>query len=76
MNALKAARIALVLLGFSCVLNAQMKVYAIKSARLFDGVSGTLVEPGLVVVSDGKIQSVGGRVIPPGATVVDLCPAS
>jgi len=72
MKALKAARIALVLLGFSCVLNAQMKVYAIKSARLFDGISGTLTEPGLVVVSHGKIQSVGGRTIPPGATVVDL----
>jgi hypothetical protein len=28
---------------------------------VFDRVAGTLPEPGLVVVSDGKIQSVGER---------------
>ena len=32
-----AARIVLVLLIFSNALNAQMKVYAMKSAKLFDG---------------------------------------
>ena len=72
MKASNTARIAFVLLSFSFVLNAQTGSWAIKAARLFDGISGTLVEPGLVVVSDGKIQSVGGRTIPPGATVVDL----
>jgi imidazolonepropionase-like amidohydrolase len=72
MKASNAAGIAVVLLSFSFVLNAQTRTLAIRSARLFDGIGGTLLEPGLVIVSDGKIQSVGGRTIPPGATVVDL----
>jgi cytosine/adenosine deaminase-related metal-dependent hydrolase len=67
-----AAKIAFVLPGRSGTLHAQTRLYAINAARLFDGISGTLLEPGLVVVSDGKIQSVGGRTIPPGATVIDL----
>jgi len=49
----------------------QDHVYAIKAARLFDGVNDRLMEPGLVVVSKGKIESVGGAV-PAGATVIDL----
>jgi hypothetical protein len=60
------------LVGFSCALNAQTRTYAIKSTRLFDGIGSMLLEPGLEVVFDGKIQSVGGRTIPPGATLVDL----
>ena len=35
-------------------LDAQDRVYAIKAARLFDGVDDRLVEPGLVVVSGGE----------------------
>ncbi len=46
-------------------------VYVIRAARLFDGKSDRLIQPGLIVVSDGKIQSVGGQV-PPAATVIDL----
>jgi len=38
---------------------------------MFDGKSDRLVEPGLIVVSEGKIQSVGGTV-PPGAKLIDL----
>src|SRR5262249_10615271 len=36
---------------------------------------GRMIEPGLVVVADGKIQSIGGAV-PAGATVIDLGDAS
>lgn len=51
---------------------AQPGVVAIRAARLFDGTSEKIVAPGLVVVSGGTIQSVGGLTIPPGATVIDL----
>ncbi len=51
---------------------AQPKTYAVKAARLFDSSTGALVEPGLVVVADGKIQSVGARDVPPSATLIDL----
>jgi imidazolonepropionase-like amidohydrolase len=51
-------------------LSAQ-SVYVLKAARLFDGANGTLQQPGLLVVSGSKIQSVGGQV-PPNATVIDL----
>lgn len=44
---------------------------AIKAARLFDGKADTLVSPGLVVVSDGKIVQVGGSA-PAGARLIDL----
>jgi imidazolonepropionase-like amidohydrolase len=71
MNLMKAL-IAFVLLSLPCLAQAQTKFYAIKAARLFDGVSGMLTEPGLVVVADGKIQSVGGRNVPAGAMVIDL----
>jgi imidazolonepropionase-like amidohydrolase len=45
----------------------------LKAAHLFDAVSGTLVDHGIVVVAGGKIQSVGaGATIPDGAQVIDL----
>ena len=59
------------LLVFVSTLAAQTGQYVIKAARLFDGKSGTLVQPGLIVVSGNKIQSVGGAA-PAGATVMDL----
>src|SRR5262245_26916846 len=43
----------------------------VKAARLFDSATGQLVQPGLVVVADGKVVSVGGAA-PAGATLVDL----
>jgi imidazolonepropionase-like amidohydrolase len=46
-------------------------IYVLKAARLFDGTSGTLQQPGIVVVSGDKIQSVGGQA-PAHATVIDL----
>lgn len=38
---------------------------------MFDSSTGRLVQPGLVIVADGKIQSVGGSA-PAGASVIDL----
>jgi imidazolonepropionase-like amidohydrolase len=50
---------------------AQNTTYVLKAARLFDGTSDLLIEPGVVVISGNKITSVGGQ-IPSGATVLDL----
>jgi imidazolonepropionase-like amidohydrolase len=61
---------ALSLLIFTAALNAQT-TYALKAARLFDATSNSLAQPGVIVVSGNKIQSVGTSV-PTGATVVDL----
>jgi len=64
-------RIAFTLAAFlACTLHAQT-TYVLKAARLFDGKSDTAIEPGLVVVSGEKIQSMGGAA-PAGATVIDL----
>lgn len=52
-------------------LGAQEKVTALKAARLFDGKSGGLVSPGLVVVRGDRIVQVGGEA-PRGAEVIDL----
>jgi imidazolonepropionase-like amidohydrolase len=46
--------------------------YVLKAARMFDSTSGQVVTPGMVVVSNGVIQSVGGDTTPSGATVIDL----
>jgi imidazolonepropionase-like amidohydrolase len=51
---------------------AQSNTYVLKAARLFDGASGSCTTPGMVVVSNGVIQSVGGQNAPAGATVIDL----
>jgi len=49
------------------------KTYVLKAARLFDGKSDTLVTPGLVVVTGGKIVAVGSSAeIPAGAELVNL----
>lgn len=55
---------------FGSLIQAQ-NTYVLRAARLFDGKSDTVVQPGLLVVSGNKIQSVGGQA-PPGATVIDL----
>jgi len=47
------------------------KTYVIRAARMFDGKSERVVSPGVVVVSGGKIVSVGAGV-PAGAEVIDL----
>jgi imidazolonepropionase-like amidohydrolase len=45
--------------------------YVLRAARLFDGKGDNVVQPGLLVVSGNKIQSIGGTP-PPGATTIDL----
>jgi imidazolonepropionase-like amidohydrolase len=45
--------------------------YVLRASRLFDGKSDSVVQPGILVVTGNKIQSVGGQA-PAGATVIDL----
>src|SRR6202167_2864174 len=55
------------------VATASAQSIVLKAARLFDSVSGTVVDHGVVVVVGGKIQSVGAdSKIPDGAEVIDL----
>lgn len=52
---------------------AAPKSYVLKAARLFDAKAGRLVTPGVVVVRDGKVVSVGPDTpAPAGAKEVDL----
>jgi len=49
------------------------KSYVLKAARLFDGKSNTLVTPGVVVITDGKIAGTGSSAsVPTEAQVIDL----
>ena len=60
-----------VLLGASLLPAADVVV--LKAARLFDGRSGVVTTPGLLVVNGSRIQSVGPGTTPPaGAQVIDL----
>jgi imidazolonepropionase-like amidohydrolase len=60
---------------FSCVLFSSIvygqNTYVLRAARLFDGTGDRVIQPGIVVVSGNRIQSVGGQA-PAGATVIDL----
>ena len=64
-------RLLLAILLLASGLNAQTGVVVLKAARLFDGTSDKLMEPGMVVISGNKIQTVGGQAAA-GATVIDL----
>jgi len=49
------------------------KSYVLRAARLFDGKSNSLVKPGVVVVTDGKIAGTGSTArLPTEAEVIDL----
>jgi imidazolonepropionase-like amidohydrolase len=49
------------------------KTYVLRAAAVFDGKSDTLLTPGLVVVTGGRIVAVGpGASLPAGAEVIDL----
>lgn len=65
-------RLTLLAVFAAAQLAAQNGTYVLKASRLFDSTAGKLVEPGLVVVSNGRIQSVGPAATPSGAQVVDL----
>jgi imidazolonepropionase-like amidohydrolase len=70
---MKVARILCLLCCLAFAAEGQQQgTYALKAARLFDSAAGTIVQPGLVIVADGKVQSVGGTAVPAGATVIDL----
>ena len=56
----------LCLAGTACA-----QTYVVRASRIFDSISGKISTPGLVVVANGKIQSVGGAV-PADAQVIDL----
>ncbi len=60
------------LLACASAVFAQSRTYVLKAERMFDSVSGRIATPGLVVVSNGVIQSVGGSSVPAGATQIDL----
>ncbi|MGA2184842.1 MAG: amidohydrolase family protein [Bryobacteraceae bacterium] len=72
MNIPRILRTAAAALALAATLAAQTSTYVLKAARLFDSTSGKVVAPGVVVVSGGKIQSVGDATVPAGATVIDL----
>jgi imidazolonepropionase-like amidohydrolase len=49
------------------------KTYVLKAAALFDGKSDSLITPGLVVITGGRIVAVGSKAsIPAGAEIIDL----
>ena len=59
--------------GFADAVAAAPRTIVLKAAHLFDSVSGTLTEHGVVVVSGSKILAVGSdAAIPAGAEVIDL----
>lgn len=73
-NAVLSAALSL---GLSLALNAQAQsaapTIALKAAHLFDGRSGQLVSPGVVVVRGDRIVAVGrDAAIPGDAQVIDL----
>jgi len=63
-------------LGVLPAIGQQKKVsksYVLKAARLFDGKSNSLITPGVVVVTDGKIAGTGSSAsVPREAEVIDL----
>lgn len=68
-----AAAIAFSRPGLAEVAAAPARPVVLKAAHLFDAVSGTLVEHGIVVIAGSKIQAVGsGAKIPDNAEVIDL----
>ncbi len=75
MKSLAIGSVLLAATGIACAQQARpaSKSYVLKAARMFDGNSDTLLTPGVVVVTDGKIAGVGaGANVPAGAEVLDL----
>src|SRR6202011_1328671 len=51
----------------------ETRTIVLKAARLFDGKSTSLVTPGLVIVTGGKITALGtNATVPAGAEIIDL----
>jgi len=56
---------------FCCQPAFSQSITVLKAARMFDGKSDSVVQPGVVVITGNKITAVGGAV-PAGAKVIDL----
>jgi imidazolonepropionase-like amidohydrolase len=78
---MKRALLALLLTSAAATAGAQAQpretapaaAIVLRAAHLFDGRSGELQSPGLLVVRDGRIAGVGpGAAIPAGAQVIEL----
>jgi imidazolonepropionase-like amidohydrolase len=67
-----AATLAAVLLAAGPATTSQSSTTFLRAARLFDSTTGTVTQPGTIVVSEGRIQSVGTPDPPAGAVVIDL----
>jgi imidazolonepropionase-like amidohydrolase len=64
---------AISMMPVSLALADAPRAVVLKSARLFDSVSGKLTEPGMIVIVGDKIQAVGsGAAMPENAEVIDL----
>ncbi|MCS6951332.1 MAG: amidohydrolase family protein [Bryobacterales bacterium] len=64
---------SLVLLAALSAAPLASQTVVLKAARLYDGKSAALVQPGVVIVTGSRIEAVGPKVtIPPGATVHEL----
>src|SRR5215468_5388231 len=62
-----------IVLGFALSAAAAEPVTVLRAAHLNDGKADTVVAPGVVVVSEGKIVAVGSNAqVPTGARVIDL----
>ena len=61
-----------VLAGQRTTMQSGPATVVLRAARLFDGITGRVVQPGIVVVSQGKIQAVGSQDVPAGAALVEL----
>src|SRR5437870_62245 len=66
-------KIAVIVMALAIgVVPAEQQTYVLKAARLFDSTTGMMMQPGIVTVTNDKVQSIGGSAIPSGATVIDL----
>jgi imidazolonepropionase-like amidohydrolase len=52
--------------------SAAQQAVVVRAARMLDVVRGEVVSPGIVVVADGKIRSVGSADAPAGVATIDL----
>jgi imidazolonepropionase-like amidohydrolase len=60
-------------LGFALSASAADPVTVLRAAHLYDGKADSVVSPGVVVVSDGRIAAAGTSAqVPAGARVIDL----
>jgi imidazolonepropionase-like amidohydrolase len=65
--------LAIVVLLLLCTGSLAAQPVVLRAARLFDGKSANLQQPGVVVVTGSRIEAVGPQsVIPPNAVVLDL----